>query len=288
MQQRQVFLGRTAFVELFSEPVISQAEPCGREQILAVRIVRERSRLPHQRVDHVPVMHRVLVPTDQSRQRVSKFVRVPDLHAVGEESSFHPLADQSAMHRVGAAVNVDETSRIDATTHLETTRQTHIGQAPQRRDLFCEAIAPRFVANFHHVLEELTVLLAAGELPTTTQEQRLIDGGFEVAVRRLGIAIFVGLSGIDPLAGQTVVRQQIAVAGLELPRRRVVVHRGGEAVAAMPSRHATEFVQGGLQAIGEGLERFGQTDAHGLPVRVGEHEMVDHVVKRLASDGDGE
>lgn len=288
MQQRQVFLGLSAFVELFTEAVVGQAEPRGREQIVAVCVVRERSRLSHQRVDHMPVMHRVLVPTDQPRPRVSEFVRVPDLHAVGMKPSFHPLADQSAVYRVGAAVNVDETSRIDSATHLEATRQTHIGQLPQLRDLFGEAISPRFVANLHHVLEELTVLFAAGELPTTTQEQRLIDSGFEVAVRRFDIAIFLGLSGIDPLADQPVVCQQIAVSGLEFPRRRVVVHRSGKAVAAMPSRHATEFVQGVLQSIGECLERFGQTDAHGLPVRVGENKVVDHVVKRLSSDGDVE
>jgi len=236
----------------------------------------------------MPVMHRVLVPTDESWQRVGEFVRVPDFHAVGEEPGFDPLADQSAMHRVGAAVNVDEASRIDAATHLEATRQTHIGQTPQRGDLFGEAISPNFVASLHHVLEELTVLFAAGELPTTPQQQRLIDSRFEVAVRRFDIAVLVGLSGIDPLADQAVVRQQVAVSGLEFPRRRVVVHGGGEAVAAMPSRHAAEFVQGVLQAIGKSLERFGQADADRLPIRVGEDEVVDHVVEWLACDGDVE
>jgi hypothetical protein len=207
VQQRQVFLGLSAFVELFAKAVVGQAEPRGREQIVPVSVVCERSRLPHQRVDHMPVMHRVLVPTDQSRKCVGEFVRVPDLHAVGEEPSFHPLADQSAMHRVGTAVNVDQASRIDAATHLEATRQTHVGQPPQRGDLFGKAIPPRFVANPHHVLEELTVLFAAGELSTPTQEQRLIHGGFEVAVRRFDIAVLVGLSGIDSLADQAVVRQ---------------------------------------------------------------------------------
>jgi len=236
----------------------------------------------------MPVMHRVLVSTHQPRQRVGEFVRVPNLDAVGEESSFHPLADQSAMHRVGASVNVDEASRIDSARHLEATRQTHIGQIPQRRDLFGKAISPRFVAILHHVLKELTVLFAAGKFPTTPQEQCLIHGGFEVTVRRFHIAVLVGLSGIDPLANQTVVCQQIAVTGLELPRRRVVVHRCGETVAPMPSRHAAKCVQGVLQSIGECLERFGHADAHRLPVRVGQDEVVDHVVEWLACDGDGE
>lgn len=240
MQQRQVFLGLTAFVELFPEPVVGQAEPRGREQIVAVGVVRECSRLPHQRVDHMPVMHRVLVTTDQSRKCVGEFVRVPNLHAVGMKSSFHPLTDQPTVYRVRAAVNVDQASCIDSARHLEVTRQTHIGQTPQRGDLFGEAISPRFVANLHHVLEKLDVLLATGELSTTPQEQRLIDGGFEVAVRRFDIAVLVGLSGIDPLTDQTIVRQEIAVAGLEFSRRRVIVHRCSEAVAAMSSRHTTE------------------------------------------------
>jgi len=119
----------------------------------------------------MPIIHRVLVAADQPRQRVGEFIRVPDFHAVGEESGFHPLADQSAMHGVGAAVNMDQASRIDPTRHLEATRQTHIGQTSQRRDLFGKAIPPRFVANLHHVLKELTVLFAAGKLPTAPQEQ---------------------------------------------------------------------------------------------------------------------
>jgi hypothetical protein len=45
-------------------------------------------------------------------------IAYPDFHAVGEESGFHPLADQSAMHGVDAAVNMDQASRIDPTTHL--------------------------------------------------------------------------------------------------------------------------------------------------------------------------
>ncbi len=135
MQQRQVFLGLSAFVELLTEAVVGQAEPRGRKQIVAVGVVRERSRLPHQRVDHMSVMHRVLVPTDESWQRVGEFVRVPDFHAVGEESGFDPFTDQSAMHRVGAAVNVDQASRIDSARHLEATRQTHIGHpCPPGRD----------------------------------------------------------------------------------------------------------------------------------------------------------
>jgi hypothetical protein len=127
VQQRQVFPGLTAFVEPLAEAVVGQAEACGREQVVAVGVVRERARLPHQRINDVAIMHRVLVPTDQPRQRVGTLVRVPDLDAVGVESGFHPLADQPAVHRVGAAVKVDQAPGIDTATHLPTTGQALVG-----------------------------------------------------------------------------------------------------------------------------------------------------------------
>lgn len=230
MQQRQVFLGLAAFVELLPETVVGQAEACGREEVLAIGIAGEGSGLSHQRIDHVPVMHRVLVPADQPRQRVGEHVRVPDLDAVGIEPGFHPFPDQPAMHRVGAAVDVDQASRIDAARHLQTTGQTDVGQVLQRRDLFGEAITPTLIAAIHDLVQEACVLLAAGEVPAATHQKRLIDGGFEVVVRRFGIAVLVRLSDVDPLTGQTVVSQQIAVACLELPRLREIVHRRAEAV----------------------------------------------------------
>ena len=182
MQQRQVFLGLLAFVELLPKTVVGQAEACGREEVLAIGIAGEGSRLSHQRIDHVPVMHRMLVPTDQSRQRVDEHVRVPDLDAVGVESGFHTLADQPAMHRVGTAVDVDQASRIDAARHFQTTGQTDVGQVRERRDLFGEAITPTLIASLDNLLEEVRVLVAAGKVPAAPHQERLIDGGFEVVV----------------------------------------------------------------------------------------------------------
>ncbi len=183
LQQRQILLGGTAFVELSSEAVVGQSEACGREQVVAVSVVGEGSRLPHQRIDHVPVMHRVLVPTHQPRQRVGELVGVPDLDAVGVEPGFHPFADQAAVYRVGTAVNVDQAPRIDPAPHLATTVQTCLGQRRERRDLLGEAITPGLVATLHDRVQETRVLLAAGEVPAAPQQQRLIDGGLEVVVR---------------------------------------------------------------------------------------------------------
>jgi len=109
-----------------------------------------------------------------------------------------------------------------------------------------------------------------------------------VVVRRFGVPVLVRLSSIDPLSRQTVVIQQVAVAGLELACRREVVHRRAEAVTAVPPGHAPEFPQRLLHAVGERLERLRDADAHRFPVRVGQDEVVDHVLERLPRDRDAQ
>src|SRR5438045_2992425 len=53
---------------------------------------------------------------------------------------------------------------------------------------------------------------------------------------------------------------------------------------ARHARHAAQLGEGILQAVAEALEALGEADAAGLPVRVGQHEVVDQVRKRLAVD----
>jgi hypothetical protein len=48
---------------------------------------------------------------------------------------------------------------------------------------------------------------------------------------------------------------------------------------------AAQLGQGVLQTVAEALEALGEADAAGLPVRVGQHEVVDQVRQRLAVDG---
>ncbi len=288
VQQRQVLLGLLALVEMLAEAVIGQTEAGGREQVVAVCVVGERTWLTHQRIDHVPVMYRMLVPTDQSRQHVHLCVGVPDLDPIGIQPRFDALADQPAMHRVAVAMHVDQASRIDATMYLEATAQTHLGQSLQRGSLLGNAITPRVVATLHQLLKEADVLRTVGEIPAATQQQRLISGVLEVVVGRFGVTILVRLTDVDPLTGQTIVPQQILVAGLELPLGRQVVDRSAEAVGAMQSGHATQFPQRVLQTIRESLERLRQTQADRLPVRVGQDKMIDQMIERLTTDGDAQ
>jgi hypothetical protein len=286
MQNLQVLLGAESFVASGAEAVVGQAEPGRREQVLPVGVVRERPRLADQRVDHVPVVDRVLVPTHQSRQRVHLPVGEPDLDAVGEEPRLDLLADQATGDGVGVAVQVNQTSRVHPTADFQARRQALIGQVPQRSPLLGEPIGASGIARSHDAAQELQVIVAGVEIPAAPQQEGLIDGSLEVPVRRLGVAVLVRLADVDPLAGPSVVGQQVAIPGLELPRRREVVHGGTQAVTAMATWHAAQLPQGRLQPFREGLERLRDAHRDRLPVGVGEHEVVHQVIERLAGDGD--
>lgn len=84
LQDLQVLLGATPFVAACAQAIVGDAEARRRKQIVAVGVLGEGARFADQRIDHVPIVHRRAVATDQPRQRVHVLVRVPDLDAVGE------------------------------------------------------------------------------------------------------------------------------------------------------------------------------------------------------------
>jgi hypothetical protein len=100
------------------------------------------------------------------------------------------------------------------------------------------------------------------------------------------VAVLVRLRRVDGLALQTVVPQQGLVAALKgwsiTPRR----DRRGQGIGAMDPRHTAQLGQGILQPVAEALKTLGEADGAGLPVRVGQDEVVDQVGKRNATDRD--
>jgi hypothetical protein len=254
LQDLQILLRAQPVVAAVAEPIVSEAEPRRRKQVVAIGVVGERARLPHQLVDDVPIVDGVLVTADQPRPRLHVAVGVPDLDAVGEQPGFDPFADQPTMDRIGIAMNVDQAASVDAAADLQATVDPRIGQFAEPGQLLGEAVAPAGVAGLHHVLQEGHVLGPAGEIAAAAQEQRLIDGGLEVPMRRLGVAVLVRLPDIDPLARHAVVGEQVPIPRLKLPRRRQVVHGRSQAVAAVPPGHAAEVPERRLQPVGQRLK----------------------------------
>jgi hypothetical protein len=288
LKETQVVLGPGAVARFLPQPVVGQAKPTVREQVVAVAVVRKRARLTHQAVDDVAVVDRVPIAAHQPRQRIDLRLRVPHLDPVGVQTRLDLLADQPTVHRIRVAVDVDQAARVDATVQPQATRQPGRRQRPQRCQFLGQTRATAGVARRHHALQEGDVLVAAGEVATPPHQERLAHGRLEVAVRRLAVAVLVRLADVDPLARHAVMAEQIAVARLELPLRRQVVDRRAEAVAAVPPRHAAQLPKRVLQPLRQRLERLRGTDAHRLPVRVGQDEVVHQVIERLPLDGHAE
>jgi hypothetical protein len=151
-QNLQILLRAQPVVVAGAEPIVGEAEPRRRKQVLAIDIVGERARLTHQLVNDVPIVDGVLVAADQPRPRLHVTIGVPDLDAVGEQPGFDPFADQPTMDRIGVAVEVDHAAGVDAAANLQATVEPRIGQLAERRQLLGEAVAPAGVAGRHHVL----------------------------------------------------------------------------------------------------------------------------------------
>jgi hypothetical protein len=288
VQQTQILFGADSFSLFFDQPIEGQAEPAGREQILAIPVIGERARLADQRVDDVPVVHRVLVPTDQTRQRVHQLIRIPHLDTVGEQASLDGLTNQAAVDRVGVAMDVNQTARIDPADNPQIAVDSSGGQRTQPSQLLIETFTASGIACGHQGLKERQILRLADEVATAPHQQGLIDGVFEVSVSGFVVAVFVRLPHVDPFARDAVVSEQLLVTGVELAFGREIVDRRREAVGAVASRHAAEFPQSVLEPVGKGLEGLGDTQGDGLPVGVTQNEVIDEVLKRLPLNGDAQ
>ena len=132
------------------------------------------------------------------------------------------------------------------------------------------------------------IVASAGEITAASEHQGLVDGLLETVMTLLDISVLVGLSRLDRLAFELVMREQSLVSPSEHFRFWVAVDRGGQAIGAVSPWDSSRFPQGVLQALAETLEALGEADGAGLPVGVGEDEVIDHVVERFAEDGDAE
>jgi hypothetical protein len=213
---------------------------------------------------------------------------VPDLQHFGPDVDLDPFADQTARHRVGVAADVDRAPGIDP--HLDPP--AHL-QPPRRQRLqdgqfLGESLAAVGVATGHDLAQEHLVVAPAGEVAMAPQHQGLVDRLLEPMMTLLDVAVLVGLPGSNGLGLQAVMGQKRPVSLREPLGIGVGLDRGAEAVGAVLPWDPSQFPQGVLQPVAEALPTLREADRAGLPVRVGQDEVVDQVVERRARDGDAE
>ena len=286
-EDRQVVLDHAAGPPVLQQ-VVGHPEPAGGEHRIAVAVLLERPGLAHQPVDDVAVLDAMLAPASESRQGVELPGPVPDLECLGPDMNIDLFADQPAGQRVGVAADVDRAARIDPRLEPSGHLQPSGRQRRQDGQLFMETLLSVGVAPGHEPLEERLIVAPIGEITAASEHQGLVDGLLEAVVTLLDIPVLVGLPWLDRLAFEPVMREQTLVSPGEHLGFGIAVDRRGQAIGAVPFGNPSQLPQGILQPLAEALEALGEADGAGLPVGVGEHEVIDHVVERLAEDGDAE
>jgi len=233
----------------------------------------------------VPVVDALLVPAAQTRQTLQPLLRVPHLQVLGVQPHLDQRAQQSARQRVGVPLDVDRAALIHPTPDLLERLQPPRRQRPQHLQLLGQPLLSPRVELAEQVPQELRVLLSAGEVPAAAQHQRLVHRFLEPSVPLLDVAVLVTVARLDLLWNQRIMIHQSLVALRELLPLRGVVHRQAHPVGPVPLRHAAQFPQRVLQPFAQALEALREADRRRLPVRVRQHEMVDHVLERLPRNG---
>jgi hypothetical protein len=284
VQQAQVFLVRRRPV-LGLQRVISHAEHARREQFLPIAVLGKSPRLPHQPVDDVPVVHALLVPAPQTRQPFDQLLGIPDLHVLGIQADLDRLADEPTRHRVAVPLHMDQAALIHTTTPPLARFQPPRRQGLQHGQLFRQSLTTIRVESVLQLTQKTVVLFSAGKIPAATQQQRLVHGLLESPVPLLDVAVLVAVGGLGLLADESVMTEQPLIPLGELLPLRQVVHRRTQPIRPVPPRHGPQLPQGVLQPFAQALETLREADRHRLPVRVGQHEVVDHVLERLPCNG---
>jgi hypothetical protein len=284
VQDPQVLLGRPLRLPLHQQ-VIGQAEAAAGEQVGPVAVVGKGPRLAQQPVDDMAVVDAVLAPTPQPRQLLDPLLGVPDLDLFRVQPRLHPLADQPAGHRVDVARHPDEAAALHPHPQPLTRLQATLRQGPQHRHLFRQTRLTASVALPEHLPQEGPVGVAAGKVAAAAEHQGLVQGAFALMMALLHVPVLMGLPCVDGLAPQPVVPQQGLITPLEHARVRLGLHRRRQPVGAVDLGHASQFPEGVLKSLTETLQTLRKADRARLPVRVGQHEVIDQMRERRAGDG---
>jgi hypothetical protein len=232
----------------------------------------------------VPIVDVVLVLATQPFHRLHRRAGVADLDLLRADPHLHRLADQPRRHRIGIVLDPDRAPPAHLHPLTLDRFQPLPRQRPQARQLRGQSLLAAGIALGHHRTQELPIRLAAAEVAMATQQQGLLHRFLQAAVPLLAVAVLVPAGGIRRLGLQPVMTQQPFVFRGVLLSLALVVDRQRHAVGAVPLRHPAQGPQRVLQPRAQAGEALRKTHRHVLPVRVGQHEMIDQVREGLAGD----
>ena len=203
------------------------------------------------------------------------------------EPDAQPVADQARRHRVEHAPQQEPATAGHGDQGLVVVGGAPCGQGLQGGALGLDQAAAPSVGPADDFVHEPAVTRKIVEVTGATQQQRLLQGRPEMAVRRLDRAVLVGNAAVVAGRFHGVVGAQRLVApclvrcclGLEIAERR------RQAVTAMLARRSAQEPQGVLQSGGQRGEALAaQHDLGMLPAGEGQAEMVEPMRERLRGD----
>jgi hypothetical protein len=194
------------------QQVVSHPEPAGGKHRIAVAILLERPGLADQPVDDVAVLDAMLASASESRQGVQLSGPVPDVEGLGPDVNIHLFADQTAGQRVGVAADMDRAPGIDPGLEPASHLQPASRQRRQHGHFLTKTLLSSGIASGHELLEERLVVASTGEIAAPTKHQGLVDSLLETVMTLFNVAILVGLSRLDCLAFEMVMREQRLVS----------------------------------------------------------------------------
>jgi len=255
------------------------------KHLFAESVVGERTRLADERIDDVPIVDRCQMLADQPRHRLNRLAVMSHRDRFGTDAQVDQLSDQPAGNRVGVRPHQDRAAGTDAYAPDDVVRvQTLIRQSIQMGLIIQILFAPMIVGLSDEVFHKHDVLFTTVEVPTSPQQQRLVDALFQMPVRGFDVTILVGTACVRAFGLTVVVTHQRRVALRQFMTARMVPHRRGQGVAAMPLRHATELPERLLNAGTERLKRFRKTETHTFDIAVRQHAVEERVIESLPAN----
>ena len=167
---------------------------------------------------------------------------------------------------------------------VQVLLQRQARQRAKHRKLLLEPLTTTRVALLHHAPDDRRIRRPILEVAAPAQHQRLVHCLLDPVVRLLHITVLMGLTRLDRTTFRSVVPQQRPVPTRELLTMAHLLHRRRQPVGPMRTRHAPQLPKSVLKTLAQALEALRETERPRLPVRVRQHEVMEHVVEPPPTD----
>lgn len=128
---------------------------------------------------------------EQTRHLVLLLARIMNRHRLVVDIDIDLLADQSRRHRVAILFHRDQRATVYQAAQSLLCFQPLRRQRRQSLLLLVEPRSTRPITLRQQLAQKALVVAAVGKRVGTTQQQRLLQGRLEMAVRGFGIAVLV-------------------------------------------------------------------------------------------------